>query len=149
MATSTIYVGLIDENVEVWRPVEAEPLGDDVFRILSENTDPETEVWEFITGELVVCEPRRFSGGSSGSVAARKVERHGLRQPFLACYDYGQGGIWVFIVAESAREITDAYPELSIAERTPDWVTPDAMQRIPRLDLNQLSADPLGGGGRA
>ena len=143
MPTPTIYVSLVGEGVPVWRPVAAEPLDREVFRILGENEDPETEVWEFVPGELVACQPRTFPDGSSGSVAVRKVERAGHQQPFLACYDYGQGGLWAFITAESAREITSAYPELTIVERTPSWVTPEIMRKLPRLDLRAPPTDVL------
>jgi len=47
----------------VWRPVIAERIRKDVFRIIGENEDPEDERWEFSTGQLVRCEERVFAGG--------------------------------------------------------------------------------------
>ena len=52
---TTIYVYLPDEGVQVWRPVEAEPVGDG-FRIVSEC--PDDEQWEFQPGDVVRCEMR-------------------------------------------------------------------------------------------
>ncbi len=31
---------------------------------------------------------------------------------FLACYDYGQGGIWLYIRGESPEQIKRTYPAL-------------------------------------
>ena len=56
----TIYVRLLNEGTEVWRPVEAEVLGDDCFKIVSENTDPNDETWEFPPGSIVRCARRAF-----------------------------------------------------------------------------------------
>lgn len=41
----TIYAALLDEAVDVWRPVEAVPESEDVYRIVSETPDGET--WAF------------------------------------------------------------------------------------------------------
>lgn len=51
-----IDVGLHDEGVEVWRPVEAEHLHGSVHRIASQPYDPEVESWQFVPGDEVVCE---------------------------------------------------------------------------------------------
>jgi hypothetical protein len=68
-----IYVALLDEDVDTWRPVEARHEGDDHYRIISKNEDPEDERWEFQSGDLVRCKSRVFSGGSSGLVAFANV----------------------------------------------------------------------------
>ncbi|MCB0339083.1 MAG: hypothetical protein KDD53_05745 [Bdellovibrionales bacterium] len=54
MAT-TIYVRLLSEAVDTWRPIEAEQLSSDIFRILSINPDLEDETWEFNAGDTVRC----------------------------------------------------------------------------------------------
>ena len=51
-----IYVPLVDEGVDVWRPVIAEVVGDQTFRIVGENISPDDEHWAFATGEVVRCE---------------------------------------------------------------------------------------------
>ena len=68
-----IYVYLPDEAVDVWRPVEAERVDEDSYRIVSENPDPDDERWEFSTGEIVRCVPKVFSGGERGLVAVERV----------------------------------------------------------------------------
>jgi len=68
-----IYVYLLDEGVDVWRPVDAERVGDDLYRIISEAPDRDFEDWEFTTGEVVRCIPRILSGGAQGIVAVARV----------------------------------------------------------------------------
>jgi hypothetical protein len=58
-----IYVPLLDEGTQVYRPVDAMWRRDDVFEILSQNSYPETEHWQFSTGDLVRCRRWTFSGG--------------------------------------------------------------------------------------
>jgi hypothetical protein len=64
----TIYVALLDEDVDVWRPVAAEHLEGDLYRLLDET--PEGEVWEFATGDVVRCRMRRFSGRPEDALVA-------------------------------------------------------------------------------
>jgi hypothetical protein len=45
------------------------------------------------------------------------------KHPFLVGYDYGMGGLWGVINARSVAEITAKYPELSIVQRRPKWMT--------------------------
>jgi hypothetical protein len=70
-----IYVALLDEGTEVYRPVAAIWHEDDVYEIVSENRDPEDEHWRFSAGDLVRCRERTFSGGVSGLVAFERVDR--------------------------------------------------------------------------
>ena len=51
----TIYVYLRNEGVDVWRPVEAEPLGNQAFRIPADTAVPEEEEWGFSPGDAVRC----------------------------------------------------------------------------------------------
>ena len=62
--TQTIYVRLLDEGVDVWRPVRAETLRGERYRIISENTDPEDEKWEFKTGDVVHCVEKELMDGT-------------------------------------------------------------------------------------
>ena len=65
MDSTTIYVQILDENVDVWRPVQAVHEGGDRYRILSENAAPDEEHWEFTTGTVVRCASRRLSDGAA------------------------------------------------------------------------------------
>lgn len=57
----TVYVYLLAEDVDVWRPVAAESLGNGVYRL--SGSIPDGEVWQFQPGELVSCEMRQLSDG--------------------------------------------------------------------------------------
>jgi len=61
-----IYVRLLDEGTECWRPVDANRTPGDIFEIVSKNPDPDDEHWEFNVGQIVRCEKQRFSVGVSG-----------------------------------------------------------------------------------
>jgi hypothetical protein len=61
--SAQIYVALINEGVDVWRPVEAEHLRDNVYRILSQPYDRTVESWQFEPGDVVLCEMIESSDG--------------------------------------------------------------------------------------
>ena len=69
----TIYVRLIGEGTDVWRPVEAEHLGGNLFRILSENQNPDDETWEFSTGQAVRCKRHTFADDTVRLVATENA----------------------------------------------------------------------------
>jgi len=58
-----IFVRLLEEGVDVWRPVEAEQLSLGVFRIPAGAVVPCGEHWEFAPGVTVRCELKQLSGG--------------------------------------------------------------------------------------
>ena len=67
--TATIYVALVDEGVDVWRPVAAKELEPGCY--LLEGAMPADEEWAFRPGQVVACELRSFSDGVSGLVATK------------------------------------------------------------------------------
>jgi hypothetical protein len=69
-----VYVALLDEGVEVWRPVDAEHVADDEY-VLS-GPVPEGEAWEFQPGDVVRCRARTFSNGTTGLVASAQAQGH-------------------------------------------------------------------------
>lgn len=73
--TTRIYVALLGVKVDVWRPVEAERVGETVYRILDQAYDPETERWQFEPGDAVECEYIQ-AGGKRILAATRKMEPH-------------------------------------------------------------------------
>jgi hypothetical protein len=50
----------MDEGVDVWRPVSAEHLGGDRYRLVV--APPEGEEWQFAKHDVVKCERRKLSG---------------------------------------------------------------------------------------
>jgi hypothetical protein len=59
----TVYVALLSEGTNVWRPVQAQEQSDGSFRIVSSNKDPDDEKWQFNAGDRVRCEIRHLAGG--------------------------------------------------------------------------------------
>lgn len=62
-AEHEIYVALLDEGTDVWRPVRARHISQDVFLIADQPYDPATETWQFEPGTEVICKPRKLSDG--------------------------------------------------------------------------------------
>jgi len=63
MRTEQIFVALLGDGVEAWRPVQAKKLHGNVYRIVDQPYDRETETWQFEPGANVVCELVDASGG--------------------------------------------------------------------------------------
>jgi hypothetical protein len=45
-----------------------------------------------------------------------------LMPTFLACYDYGQGAVWLLLDAETHNDAQAAYPGLVVYESRPQWM---------------------------
>ena len=58
-----IYVAMLQEAVDVWRPVEAEHLGGDNYLIVDQAYDRDSESWQFEPGEHVVCKEIQSAEG--------------------------------------------------------------------------------------
>ncbi len=62
IAMETIYVALLNEGVDVWRPVEATAEENGIFRLSPDEPDA-SEEWEFAPGSRVRCELRDLGNG--------------------------------------------------------------------------------------
>ena len=69
-----IYIALLDEGVDVWRPVQAEHLRGNVYRILGQSYDRSIECWQFEPGDVVLCEMVESSDGRI-LAATRKADQ--------------------------------------------------------------------------
>jgi hypothetical protein len=75
-----IYVRLLDEGIDVWRPVAATALPDGTY-ILVTTPVPDDEQWEFPPGSRVVVEKRSFEDNAATDlVAVRLFVDPGSRQ---------------------------------------------------------------------
>lgn len=71
----TIYMPLLGEGTECWRPVKATQIAEDVFEIVEEV--PEGESWKFAAFSRVRCKDKVFADGQPGLVIfAYAVESH-------------------------------------------------------------------------
>jgi hypothetical protein len=57
-STVTVYVPLLDEGVDVWRPVEADRESDAVVKLPT--AAPDGETWALPPGSRVRCERREI-----------------------------------------------------------------------------------------
>ncbi|CAA9247883.1 MAG: hypothetical protein AVDCRST_MAG93-1606 [uncultured Chloroflexia bacterium] len=69
-----IYVALLNEGVDVWRPVKAMHQGMDVYKIVSQNPAPDDETWEFQHGDCVRCEVRTSASGETRLTAVARAD---------------------------------------------------------------------------
>jgi hypothetical protein len=61
---TTVYVRLLDEGVEAWRPVPADDLGRGQYRLFpTDDYDPSVETWEFPPETVAICELRKLEDG--------------------------------------------------------------------------------------
>jgi hypothetical protein len=67
----TIYIALLNEGTAVFRPVAAEHLHGDAFRLIGPM--PEDEQWAFPPGSVVTGARQVFRDGSHGTVAIALV----------------------------------------------------------------------------
>ena len=67
----TICVRLLSDASSPWRPVQAEAVGDGVYRIVE--AIPPGEQWEFFPGEIVRCRRRRIMASAEALVAYERV----------------------------------------------------------------------------
>jgi len=58
----TIYMPLLDEGVETWRPVEATPLSGDTYRV--DSALPDDEEWAFPRVRLFAANKERSTAAS-------------------------------------------------------------------------------------
>jgi hypothetical protein len=68
----TIYMPLLHEGTDVWRPVQAEHFADGQYRISGHV--PADETWAFQPGSIVRCENKVFHDGQIGLVPVADVK---------------------------------------------------------------------------
>lgn len=62
-----VYIELLDEGTETWRPAKAQNIGNGLYRLLANvNYNPEDEEWAFLPGDIVRIEEIRFTKGRTG-----------------------------------------------------------------------------------
>jgi hypothetical protein len=71
--TVTIFMPLVGEAVEVWRPVSAIPSGR-FFQVMG--PEPDDEDWAFKPEALVRCAPKVFADGTSGLTVVAAAGNH-------------------------------------------------------------------------
>jgi hypothetical protein len=70
------------------------------------------------------------------------MRRSLVESAYLTAYDYGQGGVWTFIVAESPEAIREKYPQLEIVAEPPPWMLEHGVEKIRTVHISD-SEDPF------
>lgn len=53
-----------------------------------------------------------------------------MREEFLVVCDYETGGAWAYLLADSAAQIHDRFPGLTVVRARPGWLTEAEEQRL-------------------
>ena len=67
-----------------------------------------------------------------------------MKQKHFVVYDYGQGGLWAFIYADSPQQIVELYPELKVVSEIPAWMTDELRSRLETTETYDLDSPPSG-----
>lgn len=66
------------------------------------------------------------------------------RKEFFSLYDYGQGGLWVIIRADSVAQICKKYPQLEVFEGVPPMLDDATVAIIRRTGVQDIDEPPAG-----
>lgn len=64
-------------------------------------------------------------------------------EDYLVVLDYGMGGLWAVVRAESKDQIGELYPELKVVEHRPVWMDDTEYESL-RADELSIDAAPRG-----
>jgi hypothetical protein len=96
----TIYMPLVGEGTECWRPVRAVPLGDDVFEVI--DRIPESESWDFAPFSRVRCRDKVFADGKAGLVVSAYAVESSPHYRLLKDYE---GQVFRIILADGENAV--------------------------------------------
>jgi hypothetical protein len=71
MQPSEVFVRLLDEGTDAFRPVPAVLVKEALYRL--GGAVPEDESWEFLPGTTVRCHQHRFADGTTGLLAVESA----------------------------------------------------------------------------
>ena len=53
-----------------------------------------------------------------------------MKKPYLVVHDYGMGGAWAYLLAESRAEISKRFPQLKVVDKPPGFLSENDLARI-------------------
>jgi len=68
-----------------------------------------------------------------------------MKQEYLAVHDYGTGGVWVVITAQTPQEIVNKYPFLQVVTTRPTWMTDEGYAETKRRMSFDIDNPPTEG----
>jgi hypothetical protein len=60
----------------------------------------------------------------------RAANHQSVKRAYLVLYEYGQGGVWAYILARSSQVIRKRFPQLEINRDPPEWMTAADIDQI-------------------
>ena len=66
------------------------------------------------------------------------------RQEFFVFHDYGQGGLWAILRAESAEQVRRKYPCVEVFEGRPPMLDDATVAAIRRAGARDIDDPPVG-----
>ena len=97
---TVIYMPLVGEDTDSWRPVRAAQITDDVFEIAEEV--PEDESWSFAAFSRVRCRDKVFADGKAGLVIfAYAIESH----PYYRILKDHEGEVVRIVLADGEEAV--------------------------------------------
>ena len=66
------------------------------------------------------------------------------RPAFWVLYDYGQGGLWAILHADSAGQVRARYPQLQVFDGPPPSLDAAAVESIRRQGARDIDDPPSG-----
>ena len=66
------------------------------------------------------------------------------RRDFMVLYDYGQGGLWAIIRADTVEQVRQRYPQLQVFEERPAFLDDELLDRIREQCSCDVDGPPAG-----
>jgi len=66
------------------------------------------------------------------------------RREFLVLYDYGQGGSWALVRADSAGQVRARYPEVRVFDEWPAMVSAEMLDAIRAAGVTDVEGPATG-----
>jgi hypothetical protein len=64
-----------------------------------------------------------------------------VKQSFLVLHDYGQGGVWAYLLADSVEAIHRRFPQLRVYEQPPEWMDAGEVDSLKKTMTIDMDAD--------
>lgn len=66
-----------------------------------------------------------------------------MKQRILTYIDYGTGGIFIWVLAESAQQVSERFPKLRILDCPPTWMDYKQVQKLESEETFDLDSVEL------
>jgi hypothetical protein len=66
-----------------------------------------------------------------------------MKQKILTYIDYGMGGIFIWVSAESPQQVSMRYPRLQILDGPPTWMDHKQVQKLESKPVYDIDSDEL------